>query len=297
MSSTLYTQVNDRIIALLESGVCPWRKPWLSPQTSGAPRNLASGKAYRGVNYWLLNCSPYTSPFWATYRQVAARGGQVKKGEKGTQIVFWKIYEKEKGVSESGEKLVDSFPMLRSFYVFNIEQCEGLNIAPEPAAPVGVEHNPIESCEKLIAGYPLGMPEVRHEEARAFYRPSQDFINMPKKHLFGKIEEYYSTLFHEQIHATGHESRLNREGVQGTSFFGDAIYSFEELIAEMGASYMCAAAGIENATIENSAAYLSNWLAALRKDNKLIFKAASAAQKAVDFLLQTKFDNMETETT
>lgn len=285
----IYDQVNDRILELLEKGVAPWRKPWRNENGKvEIAKNFISKKPYRGCNFFILNSMGYTSPYWITFNQAKQKGGNVKKGEKGTIIIFWKalsINEK----NEQGESISKNIPYLKYSYVFNVEQCENLKL--EEKNPVElVQHNPIEACENALKNFPLGMPEIRHEEDRAFYSPSRDYINMPKTGLFEKMEEYYQTLFHESIHATGHKDRLNRKTLTDFHYFGDSNYSQEELVAEMGASYLSAFCGIDNITINNSASYLNNWMNAIRKDNKLILKAASQAQKAVDFLTGYQYE-------
>lgn len=284
----VYEQVNERIIALLEQGVSPWRKPWKSENGKiEVAKNLISKKPYRGCNFFIVNSMGYSSPYWLTFNQAKQKGGNVKKREKGTLIVFWKTFS----VSETNEKSETKnkdIPFLRTSYIFNVQQCENLKVEEEPKIDL-VDHNPIESCENALKKFPLGMPELRHVQDRAFYSPSQDYINMPKMGLFESGQEYYHTLFHESIHATGHKSRLNRQTLTDIHYFWDANYSQEELVAEMGASYMSALCGIDNVTIQNSASYLSNWIAAIRKDNKLVLKAASQAQKAVDFLTSYQY--------
>lgn len=223
----------------------------------------------------------YNSPYWLTFNQIKSRGGSVKKGETATPVIFWKFLEKEdKQDKEKKEKI----PLIKYYNVFNSDQCEGLKIN-EQQMEERQEIKPIESCEKIINGMPLGMPEILHKEEGAFYSPTRDIINMPKKDCWLNAEEYYSTLFHELTHATGHKKRLDREGVQDVSYFGSTIYSKEELIAEMGSSYLCAIAGIDNSTLENSVAYISNWLSKLRSDSKILIQSAAQAQKAVDYIL------------
>jgi len=286
----VYDQVNEKIIDLLEKGVNPWRKPWKSGKIEIA-KNMISKKPYRGFNFFITNNQGYNSPLWGTFNQIKSKGGTVKKGEKGTIIVFWKTFNvKEK--QENGTEKDKTIPFLKTYYVFNYEQCESLSLNEEESIEL-LEHNPIESCEKIKSNFPIGMPQIRHNQGRAFYNPSLDFISLPEKGLYENAEEYYHTLFHECIHATGHKSRLNRDTLTSFNFFGDPVYSQEELVAEMGASYLSAFSGIDNVTVENSAAYLSGWLAALRKDNKLLLKAASQAQKSVDYLLNIKFEEEE----
>lgn len=289
-NNKIYEQVNERIISLLEKGVAPWRKPWKTGKIEIA-RNMISKKPYRGCNFFITNSMGYTSPLWGTFNQIKSKGGNVKKGEKGTIIVFWKTFDiKEK--KECGKEVNKTIPFLRTSYIFNFEQCENLKIEETKEEELS-NHDPIESCELLRNKFPLGMPELRHNQGRAFYNPTLDYISLPEKGLYKTMEEYYQTFFHETIHATGHKSRLNRDTLNGFNYFGDEVYSQEELVAEMGASYLACFAGIDNAVIDNSASYLNGWLNALRKDNKLLLKAASQAQKAVDFLIGPQFAEAE----
>jgi hypothetical protein len=273
-SIDVYQIVTDRIIELLEQGTVPWNKPWIGG-SSQTPRNLASGKAYRGINLWLLGCASYSSPYWVSYKQAQERGGQVKKGEKSHLVTFWKMFESEK----EGEK--KTVPMLRYYRVFNVEQCEGLEY-PREEVPERV-FNVIEECERIVSGMPKA-PSLTHEEQRAYYQRNADRVNMPKKETFDTAENYYSTLFHELTHATGHESRLGRMQ-EKFSHFGDTTYAKEELIAEMGASYLCNVAGIMERTIDSSASYIAAWLKALKNDRKLVVSASSKAQEAAEFIL------------
>jgi len=288
----VYDQVNQRILDLLEKGVAPWRKPWRNENGKiEFAKNFISKKPYRGCNFFLLNSLGYNSNYWLTFNQAKQLGAKIKKGEKGTIIIFWKslsITEK----TDKGEDISKNIPFLKYSYVFNTEQCENLKVTEEKSQDL-IDHNPIECCENLLKNFPLGMPEIKHNDDRAFYSPSLDYINMPKRGLFENIQEYYNTLFHESVHATGHKNRLNRKTLTDFHYFGDSNYSQEELVAEMGASYISAFCGIDNVTINNSASYLNNWINAIRKDNKLILKASSQAQKAVDYLMGYKYDESE----
>lgn len=272
-----YQIITDRITALLEAGVCPWVKPWNAE--AGMPRNLFSQREYRGINIWMLGAQSYSSPFWATYRQVEQAGGQVRKGEKSTPIVFWKV-----GVGEDEEtgKTRRTF-LLRHYWVFNAAQVDGIAVPVLPE-DVTYEHTPLEQCEKVVTNYPL-RPTILHGDSRAYYRPSTDSIHMPDMQLFSQAERYYSTLFHEMTHSTGHKDRLNRATLVDAVRFGDRSYAKEELVAEMGAAYLCGVTGIVNETVDNSAAYLAGWLKTLRNDPKMLVQAAGAAQKAVDHIL------------
>lgn len=276
----VYQIVTDRIIALLESGVVPWQKPWSAAR---APKNLASGKNYRGVNVWMLGCAGFTSPYFVSYKQAQDLGGQVRKGEKSQIAVFWKMLDKkgEDGAQPGEVSSKDrQVPMLRYYHVFNVTQCDGLEYpAPEIRLP---DFNPIAEAERLANAFPLP-PQLTSNEQRAFYSRSEDRVNMPDKRTFETEEAYYGTLFHELTHATGHESRIGRLQ-DSKSGFRSTSYAKEELIAEMGASFMSALAGIEGRTIDNSAAYINSWLGRLKDDRKLVVTAAAAAQKAVDYM-------------
>ena len=281
----VYDLINEKIIEKLESGVSPWRKPW---NGSYLPCNHLSKKPYRGINYFMLSLSPYPSNEWLTFKQAKELKGNVKKGEKSTPIFFWNTFNKEVENSK-GEMKKETIPFLKVYHVFNLEQCENIEAAKGDESQK-IVFEPVKECEKIIEGFPLGFAPIKEGESRAYYHPTFDYINLPKKENFISKEFYYSVLFHESIHATGHEKRLNRETLTQASYFGSSNYSHEELIAEMGASYLCGMTGISDATIDNSASYLSGWLAAIRKDNKLVLKAATQAQKAVDYLLQKTYE-------
>jgi antirestriction protein ArdC len=270
----VYEIVTNQIIEQLEKGSAPWRKPW----TTKEPCNLVSQRPYRGINTFLLSASGFPSPYWLTYGQAVKLGGRVKQGEHSNLVVFWNIGE-EKLNPKTG-KVSKPF-LLRYYRVFNLSQTEGiatkLNLT-EPAKPVP----DIEACESLIASMPHS-PAIQASD-RAWYRPSADVVGIPPKTAFRGSEEYYSTLFHELTHSTGHPSRVGRDGIMDRHAFGDADYSREELIAEMGAAMLCGVTGISPAVLENSAAYLRNWIGVLKGDSKLVVTAASQAQKAADYI-------------
>jgi antirestriction protein ArdC len=286
----VYSVITERIIEKLEVGTIPWHKPWRS---IGAPRNLVSKKPYRGVNVWLLTAQGYTSPYWATMRQINELGGQVRKGEKATPVVFWRIYvdgvevkagEPEPEPQETEGQSRRRF-VLRYYSVFNTEQCElPATISDKLALPEQRQLDPIAACETILAGMP-NPPEIVHSGDQAFYSPMTDRITMPPSALFENAEEYWSTLWHEQGHAVGHPRRLNRESIKEAAPFGSAIYSVEEIVAEMTAAYLCGITGIENRTIDNSAAYIAGWIKQLRDQPKLIIHAAAQAQRACDYIL------------
>lgn len=277
MTADVYQIITDRLIEQLEKGTAPWHKPWAG---GVAPCNMASKREYRGINTMLLACAPYASPYWVSYKQAQALGGQVRRGEKGTPVIFWKQLEVEDEKAPEGKKNV---PMLRYYTVFNVEQCEGLT--PPAVADVAYEHNSIARAEAVVAGMP-NRPAIKQGAGAAYYTPAIDTVTVPALCQFEAPEEYYSTLYHELAHATGHAKRLGREGITGKITFGSHNYSKEELVAEMAAAYLCGAAGIDNAaTLDNSAAYLASWIKALRGDKRLAITAAAAAQKAADYIL------------
>jgi antirestriction protein ArdC len=286
----IYQEITDKIISSLEDGFIPWRKPWNAKNSGNSPfqNNFVSKEDYRGANQWLLEVvahkENYASKHWLTFKQCKALGGNVKKGEKGTRIAFWKFFDSKEVLEDGTNKRI---PMAKHYTVFNADQCEKL---PERTQNTCKEFKPIEEAEKLSSQCQKKLAiEVREGGARAFYSPTTDYIQMPLKTSFESPEGYYSTLFHEMTHSTGHKSRLNREGFEGKHYFGDAVYSKEELVAEMGASYLSALAGISQETIENSSAYIASWLQKLRNDKKFVIQASSHAQKSCDYLLGKEF--------
>ena len=223
-----------------------------------------------------MNAAGFASPFWLTFKQVQLFGARVKKGEKSFPVVFWKILED----AENGE--TRKIPFLRYHSVFNLAQCEGITV-PAPPDIKGVFH-PILKCEQVVDQMPCP-PAIEHGGGRACYSPPQDKLSLPDAKAFESSETYYSTLFHELTHATGHASRLSRREITNPIHFGSDPYSREELVAEMGAAFLSGHCGIENQTIDQSAGYIQNWLERLRDDRKLVVHAAAQAQKACDFIL------------
>lgn len=275
----VYALVTNRIIEQLEKGVVPWKQPWTE---AGLPQNLITRKPYRGINTMLLASYNYHRNFFLSFKQVTELGGKVIKGEKAHLVVFWNWVEKTD--ESSGE--TNKIPFLRYYFVFNVSQCEGI---PEDKIPVieKREHSPIELCEQVVASMPQ-CPPIQFLQQRAFYQPFQDFINMPKKETFECAEEYYGTLFHELVHPTGHQSRLNRKSLIEMSEFGSNAYSFEELIAETGACYLTSHTGVASKVFDNSVAYIQGWLSVFKSDPKFLIQASAQAQKAVDFILNIK---------
>jgi antirestriction protein ArdC len=287
----LYQAVTDRIIEVMERGVCPWKKPWKA--IGGPPRNIR-GRRYRGINAFLLAAQSafegWTHPVFLTFKQAKELGGKVRKGERSTLVVFWKItVPKEYADNPQACPPEDRRWLLRYYRVFNVAQVDGL---PSQAMPVIQDNGlaPIEACEEIVANMPQ-RPEIRESGTGAFYFLATDQVGMPPLKAFESAERYHSTLFHELVHSTGHDSRLARaDAFEGR--FGSDRYAKEELVAELGAAFLCARAGIAPATVEDSAAYLANWLKKLREDKKLLITAASAAQRAADFIAP---DDIEAE--
>lgn len=280
----VYSIVTNRIIEHLEKGVVPWQKPWTD---AGLPKNLITGKNYRGINVWLLNTLNYQQNSFLTFKQVKELGGYVKKGEKAQEVIFWKWIEKENKETKETERV----PLLRYYTVFNIAQCEGI---PKDKLPPVIEknNNPIKACEKIISEMPK-LPNIRHKEQSAYYNKMHDYVNMPKLETFTSSEHYYGTLFHELVHSTGHNERLNRKELTKSSGFRSEDYAVEELTAEMGASYLKSYAGIPIEQLENNVAYIKGWLERLKNDKRFIVHASTQAQKATDYILNIKNEEKE----
>jgi antirestriction protein ArdC len=274
------------VIRALENGTVPWRQPWTVE--TGVPLSLATGKPYRGINPFLLGLTAqangYRSPWWGTIRKINERGGRVRKDEHPTLVVFWKSYmHKAENEDEKDERRF----LLRAYRVFNADQVNWADEEPAYETHDRPEITQIAAAEGIVEGYPH--PPTRQVGTAAYYEGgSVDRVTMPPKETFSSAQAYYATLFHELTHSTGHDSRLDRDGVRAGSFsrFGDPVYSREELVAEMGAALLCGIAGISQPDlIDSSAAYLRSWLEVLRADKKLIVQAAARAQRAADHIL------------
>ncbi|OSM07708.1 ArdC family protein [Magnetofaba australis] len=291
-----FEEITTRIITLMEQGHIPWRKPWASAGTSEHALNFSTKKHYRGINAFLLpvmgSLQGYVSPYWTTYKQAQEKGGQVRKGEKGFPVVFFSFQEKRLDqLDDNGNPLLDRYALLKRYTVFNIDQCDGLD-APRPA-PVATPaaFSPIDAAERIVTDW-RDAPPIRYGGARACYTPGSDRIQMPPRDAFHGAEEFYSTLFHEMGHATGHASRLDRD--MKPLLVSRHSYSKEELIAEFTACFLCNRAGILPHTEENSAAYLRSWMTVLKNDPRMAVYAAAQAQKAADWILHTRAADAET---
>ncbi len=274
----IYQEVTNRIVAELERGCAPWVKPWADGgSTTDIPINGHSKRAYRGVNTFLLWLTQAVSGFesreWFTFNQALRAGGQVRRGEKATMVVFWKQIEIEDDEPEE-PGTTTTVPVLRYYNVFNRDQIDGLSDALPRSEP---EWNPVERAEALVG---VSGATLQHGGDRACYMPSLDVIKLPRRRAFTKGGDYYATLLHELTHWTGHPNRLAR--VYGRRF-GDTAYAREELVAEMGAAFLCASVHITGRLQHPE--YINHWLSVLREDKRAVFTAASHAQKAADYLL------------
>ena len=279
----VYQMVTDRVIKALETKqTLVWQKPWrVTSEGSALPRNLISKKSYHGINVLLLSLSGFSSPWWLSFNQVKALGGSVRKGEKGTPIVFWSFAEKEDPKTKEMKKI----GFVKYYTVFNSEQCEAIE-TPAFKEETVTDLEKLERCEAVANGF-KDCPRIQEKEQQAYYNPVADYINMPKRLSFESSEEHSAVLFHEMIHSVGHSTRLNRKGVAERNYFASEEYSKEELIAELGSSFLAAITGIELKTKDNSVAYIQGWIRALKGNSRLIVDAAAAAQKSVDYILGT----------
>lgn len=276
-----YQIITDRILEKMEGGQLPWQKPW---HDLGAPRNYLTQHVYTGVNAFVLHFLNEGKPLFLTFQQAKKLGGNIKKGAKGFPIIYYNVTEKEKEVAENEQGETERRHFVRYSTVFSIDDVEGINlILPEG---MNGQHQPLEAAEAIIMSW-ADRPGITHLDQRAYYVPAMDYVNMPAFGSFIDSENYYKTLFHELVHATGHTSRLNRPDLANNmAVKGAEGYAREELTAELGAAYLCGVAGINTAASEeNSAAYLRYWMNVLKADRKLFFQAGSNAQKAANLIL------------
>jgi len=280
VSRDIYQAITDRFIEQLKQGTVPWQQPWTS-----CVQNIVSRKPYRGINAFTLGMTDRTSPFWLTYKQALDLGGHIRKGEKSLPVIYYKILERRDGagnlmVREDGRQA--RVPFVRWANVFNLDQTEGIE-APQITAAQNVGQSP-EKAAAIVEKAKLC--PIHHAGFAAVYSPRNDVIRLPAPATFRSQEDYFQTLFHEMTHATGHEKRLNREGITQPAKFGSERYSKEELIAELGAAFLSNEAGILNQVqFDNSAAYLNSWIQRLENDPRMIVSAASQAQRSTDFVL------------
>lgn len=300
----LYQTVTDKIVAAMEKGVAPWRKPWRTDRSrieSSLPTNAVTGNAYSGVNVLLLWLAAeeggYTANRWLTYRQAQDAGGHVCQGEACSLGVFFKPWERQakdadgtKLFDADGDAVMDNRPVVRALNLFNVEQCEGLpqdmlgSVQPQDAACVYPRDQAAFNRVQLMQ-MGSGVSVKSWYQNRAYYNPVTDQITLPTFAQFDTEADYWTTLLHELVHATGHRNRLSREGITAsTRQFGDPRYGFEELIAELGSAYLCAELGIYGECQHED--YLAGWLKVLKDDKQAIFRASRFAREASAYLMQ-----------
>jgi antirestriction protein ArdC len=281
MAENVYQRVTDQIVAALESGVSAWSRPWkvAAGASSPMPYNVASGAHYRGINTVMLWCAREANGFsthqWGTYRQWQDKGAQVRKGSKSVLGVFFKRVDRV-GTNEDGEETIRSGAIATAFNLFNRDQVDGY----EPAEVVDMPE--VERIARADAFFEATGAKVVHGDTRAYYVPSMDYIALPDISAFTAPVLYYSTRAHETVHWTGTKARCDRS-LSGR--FGDEAYAAEELIAELGAAFTCAHLNLDDTPRDDHAQYIASWIKVLKRDNRAIFTAASAAQKAVDYLI------------
>lgn len=265
--SDLYTRINNQILEKLNEGVIPWKMSW----EVGVPANFISKKAYHGINFLSLSTKDFSSPYYLTFYQCKQKGGSIKRGEKSSMIIYYKPLDIKDEVNENSR-----VPFIKYSNVFNIVQTN-LEALPDDVPK-------IVSCESIIDNM-LDKPVMKSNISRCYYTPAEDYISLPRAAEFYSTEEYYSTLFHELIHWTGHGSRVNRASLTD---FHDENYNYEELVAEIGSAYLCSLCGISTMVVENQSAYINGWLNLSNEKEGLFPKAAKDAQKAVDYILGTQ---------
>lgn len=273
--STVYDIITSKIIEKLEQGVCPWRQPW----SGVGPQNLFTGHSYKGINLFLT--FGHEKPYFATFKQITEAGLKLKKGSKSLPIVFWMKHEKK---DASGD-IESSFMSPRFYKVFNVADIES-NIKLDAILETKEQkkdHKPISEAQTIVDSF-KDAPSITFEGSRAYYRPSLDSVVMPEIGYFKSPELFYSVLFHELAHSTGHKTRLERQGVIEAQAFGSDTYGKEELIAEMTAAFLCGDCGLDNSTLETNAAYLNSWIKTIKGDPKMLMSAASHATKAAKWI-------------
>jgi antirestriction protein ArdC len=286
MKSDIYQRVTDSIVASLETGICPWSKPWNGEHAAGRiTRPLrGNGVPYRGINIVMLWGAAmekgYSAPIWLTFKQAQALGGAVRKGEHGSLVVYASTFSRTEADEATGEELERDIPFLKGYTVFNAEQIDGL--PAQYLAPAAPRLDPIQRIGHADSFFAATGAAIRHGGNRAYYNMGSDHVQMPFFETFRDAESYYATLAHELTHWTRHPSRLERDF--GRKRFGDEGYAMEELVAELGAAFLCADLDLTPEPRPDHAAYIGSWLRALKNDKRAIFTAASYAQRAADFL-------------
>jgi antirestriction protein ArdC len=280
MKRDLYAEVSARIVAELEAGAAPWVKPWSASPGANTPRNAATNRPYSGCNVvllWMAQTDSYRSPRFLTFKQALELGGNVRRGERGTKVFFVKqLQVHDKGADdETATRLV---PMMREYTVFNVDQCENLPESVTTGKPIRVR-NPGARDELADAFLHSTGADIREGHGEAYYVPSRDFISMPSFEGFKGADHFYNVAFHELTHWTAHKARLDRDL---KNRFGSRNYAAEELIAELGAAFLCAEFGFDGDV--RNAGYIGNWIELLKADKRAFFTACSQASKAADYL-------------
>jgi len=280
MKRDLYAEVSARIVAELEAGAAPWVRPWSATPGANSPRNAATNRPYSGCNVvllWMAQAAGYRAPRFLTFKQALELGGNVRKGERGTKVFFVKqLQVRDKGADdESTTRLV---PMLREYTVFNVEQCENLPDSVNTGKPMRVR-NPDARDGLADAFLQSTSADIREGHGEACYIPSRDFISMPAFAGFRSADHFYNVAFHELFHWSGHKSRLDRDL---KNRFGSQSYAAEELVAELGAAFLCAEFGFDGDV--RNAGYIASWIDLLKTDKRAFFTACSQASKAADYL-------------
>ena len=284
MKKDIYKAVTDQILTALDAGVVPWQLPWV--KRADIPRNLLTKKEYSGTNIMMLALTQfrkgYATSAWGTFKQIQVAGGKVRKGEKSPAfVIFWQVKDRE--CKETGK--VTSVPFLRRSAVFNLEQADWPDGEPDVGQNLpAFEHSALHRCELAVDRWE-GKPKIRHGFNQAVYRIKTDSVEMPDLSAFHSVEGYYSTLFHELVHSTGAASRLGRAEVCQRSSLDDEAYAREELVAEFGAAFICAALGVEP-DANSSPAYIAHWRQYLTAHPQAVVQAAGRAQAAADLILK-----------
>ncbi|MCJ9669010.1 MULTISPECIES: ArdC family protein [unclassified Neorhizobium] len=286
MKKDIYETVTNRIIADLEKGVRPWMQPWNAEHAAGRiTRPLrGNGVPYRGINVVMLWAEAiekgYSAPIWMTFKQAQEFGAHVRKGERGSSVVYASTLQRTDTDEASGEEIERDIPYMKGYTVFNVEQIDGL--PQQYTHPAQTVLDPVQRIEHAEAFFAATGADMRHGGNRAYYTPGEDRIQLPPFETFKDAESYYATLAHEGVHWTKHKNRLDRD--LGRKRWGDEGYAMEELVAELGAAFLCADLNITPEVREDHAAYIGNWLTVLKGDKRAIFTAAAHAQRAADFL-------------
>jgi antirestriction protein ArdC len=286
--NSIYKIVTDKIIEKLEQGTIPWKMPWRQE----VPRNFVTNIPYKGVNVLLLSMQSFEKCYWLTFRQIQTLKGWIKKGEKSTMVIFFK--KMSSSTTTVVEESDDTFFLLRYYNIFNLDQVELPDEVLKKRESLQT-NSKIMTAEEIIKGYPKPPAIVINSSIpNPRYLPRIDRVEIQPISHFDSSDNYYASLFHELIHSTGSADRLIRKGIIDPIHFGSENYGKEELIAEIGASFLCSMSGIEN-TIDLQASYIQNWLQALKNDSKLIILASSHASKAVDFIIKNSSTNQSEE--